>query len=369
MSLLRGREIQVKSLGSTYRIIVQPGILTSSGSLLKSLYPSNKAMLISDTNVYAHYGKDLAVSLSDNNLEIQTVIIKPGERSKTIREAIRLYNRAIKAGLDRNSPIIALGGGVVGDLSGFVASTYLRGVPLVMVPTSLLSQVDSSVGGKVAVNHPAGKNLIGSIYPPDLVLIDPLALATLPERELKSGLAEIIKHGIIEDAVLFDNLENALPLLLDRDIATLAEFIYATVSSKVRVVEEDEFEKGYRRILNFGHTIGHALEAATGYRYYTHGEAVAVGMLAATEIALHLKCIDTKPAVRIKKLIYRLGIKKPPGRLTARQVIGKLNLDKKKLGDDLIFVLPDAPGKAFITAIDDIAVVKRVIHSYLQNSL
>jgi len=363
--LLNGKEITVKTALSQYEIVVKANVLYEAGQYIKSLSSANRMMLVSDSNVYALYGQSFKNSMEINNLDFQTVIVKPGERSKTIREANRLYQCALEAGLDRNSPIIALGGGVIGDLAGFVAATYLRGVPLIMIPTSLISQVDSSVGGKVAVNHPRGKNLIGAIYPPRLVLIDPSTLGTLPERELKSGMAEIIKHGIIEDAGILAQLDSKLPLMLENDLKTQSEFIAATVSSKVRVVEKDEFERDYRRILNFGHTIGHALESATNYRYYNHGEAVFIGMLASLELTLALGLIERDLTARIYRLIHRIGIKKPPKSLTAEQVIGKLNVDKKRQGDELVFIMVEKIGKPLFTVVEDSSLIQRVIGDYL----
>jgi len=258
-----------------------------------------------------------------------------------------------------------LGGGVVGDLAGFVAATYLRGVPLVMVPTTLLAQVDSSVGGKVAVNHTCGKNLIGSIYPPRLVVIDPETLKTLPKRQLKAGLAEVLKYGIIADLNFFAWLEKNIEELLKLNIDLLTDAVMVSVMNKARVVEKDEFEKDYRRILNFGHTIGHALEAATDYRYYLHGEAVLSGMLAVVKLSLKLNGISLEDADRIEKLIRQIGLKRAPEDLTPEAVIDKLRQDKKRLAGEIFFVMPNKVGSVSLKALKDQQLLYNVVKSIL----
>jgi len=254
---------------------------------------------------------------------------------------------------------------VVGDLAGFVAATYLRGVPLVMVPTTLLAQVDSSVGGKVAVNHHRGKNLIGSIYPPRLVLIDPEVLTTLPKRQLKAGLAEVIKYGIISDHNFFAWLEVNIEQLFLLNLDLLTDAITISVLNKAKVVEADEYEKDYRQILNFGHTIGHALEAATGYRHYLHGEAVLNGMLVAVELALRLKEISNSDADRIYELIRRIGLKSAPRDLTPEAVIDKLRQDKKRLAGEIFFVMPNKVGAVSLRALKDQQLLDDVVSNLL----
>ncbi len=363
---MSNREIKVKSTGFTYRVLIEEGALVNLGKALRLLFPSTRALLVSDTKVYSLYGEKVLKSLEKEKWQAGTFLIKPGERSKTLTAASRLYDAAVETGLDRNSPIIALGGGVVGDLAGFAAATFMRGVPLIMVPTSLLAQVDSSVGGKVAVNHPRGKNLIGAIYPPRLVLIDPLVLETLPKRQLRTGLAETVKYGIIENSTFFGLLEETMDQLLSGDSSLLAVAVEKSLRAKARVVEADEYEKDYRRVLNFGHTIGHALEAATGYRHYLHGEAVLAGMFAAVKIAVELSLLDNASAGRITALLGKIGLKKPPAGLTAAKVIDKLRQDKKRRESDIIFVLPTAIGSATMVPVNDGRIIRTAVESYLK---
>ncbi len=363
---MKGREIEVTTGTFAYRVLIEEDLLAETGRLLRLALPPGRALLISDHNVFSRYGNAVLQSLAAEKWQVKTALIKPGEGSKTVTGAKRLYEACIDAGLDRTSPVIALGGGVIGDLAGFVAATFMRGVPLIMLPTSLLAQVDSSVGGKVAVNHPRGKNMIGAIYPPRLVLIDPLVLKTLNNRQFRAGAAEVIKYGIIEDETFFTRLEEKSDRLLARDSGFLAEAVAASVRSKARVVEKDEYEQDYRRILNFGHTIGHALEAATAYRYYLHGEAVLVGMVLAVKLAQKLSCLDAGTAGRINSLLGRLRMKKPPQGLTAGKVIDKLEHDKKRLRGDLIFVLPDRIGSAMMVPVKDMEMIAGVIETYLE---
>ncbi len=365
---MTGQDITIKTSGFAYRVIIEESSLASTGRAARLLLPSGRALLVSDTNVYSLYGEKVLQSLKAEKWQVDCLQIQPGEQAKTLAGASRLYDAAVDAELDRNSPIIALGGGVIGDLAGFVASTYLRGIPLIMIPTSLLAQVDSSVGGKVAVNHPRGKNLIGSIYPPRLVLIDPAVLETLPRRELYAGLAEVVKYGVIENKKFFYWLENNLDKLLGGDKTSLEIAIAESVRSKARVVQADEYETNYRRILNFGHTIGHALEAATNYRYYLHGEAVLVGMAAVVNLALQKGLIEIFEADKIKALLGKMSLKKAPADLTAEQVIDKLRQDKKRRQSDLIFVLPTGIGQTVFEPVNDENLLKEIVGQYLSQS-
>ncbi len=358
-------EINVKTFGFTYPVCIEDNSLVEAGCSLRRLFASTRTLLVSDSRVYSIYGKKVLSSLEESGWQAGTAVIRPGERSKTLTGASRLYDAAVDTGLDRASPLIALGGGVTGDLAGFTAATYLRGIPLVMLPTTLLAQVDSSVGGKVAVNHPRGKNLIGAFYPPRLVIIDPLVLKTLPRRQLKAGLAEVIKYGIIMDKKFFQRLEITLGSLLKAESSVLAKAIAASIRYKAAVVEQDEYEADHRRILNFGHTIGHALEAATGYKYYLHGEAVLIGMFAATGLALNMAMLEPQEARRIQSLLAKVGLKKPPAGLTSDQVICKLRHDKKRREDEYIFVLPTAIGSVAMIPVKEEQLIQKVIKEYL----
>jgi 3-dehydroquinate synthase len=355
------REIKINAATMIYRVVIEPGSISGVGKALRLLFPSTKTLLVSDLNVDRIYGQEVVKSLEAEKWQVTTVVVRPGERAKSLKKAAHLYDSAIAAGLDRNSPVIALGGGVIGDLAGFIAATYLRGVPLVMVPTSLLAQVDSSVGGKVAVNHPRGKNLIGSIYPPRLVLIDPKVLTTLPFRQIKAGLAEVIKYGIIADGAFFAWLEKNIDRLLATNIEALTDAVTLSVMNKARVVEADEYEVDYRRVLNFGHTIGHALEAATDYSHYLHGEAVMVGMAVATRIAHKLDIIGSEDAARILNLLQRIDLKDAPADLTAEAVIDKLRQDKKRRNGEIFFVLPQSVGSASVIAVSDQKLIREAV--------
>jgi len=365
---MTGQEVKIKTSGFTYRVIIEKGSLENAGKAARLLLPSARALLVSDETVYSLYGDRVLKALEAEKWQVGSCQVQPGEQVKTMASASRLYDAAVDAELDRNSPIIALGGGVIGDLAGFVASTYLRGVPLVMIPTSLLAQVDSSVGGKVAVNHPRGKNLIGSIYPPRLVIIDPDVLETLPRRELYAGLAEVIKYGIIENEDFFYWLEKNINKLLSGDRVSLEKAIAESVRAKARVVQADEYENDYRRVLNFGHTIGHALEAATNYSYYLHGEAVLVGMAAAVKLARHKGLIENVDAERIITLLIKMDLKKAPADLTSEMVIDKLRQDKKRRQSDLIFILPAGIGKTVVEPVNDPKMLKEVVGQYLNQS-
>lgn len=359
-------DLQVNTAGFSYRVLIEENGLTHAGKSMRLLFPSTKTLLISDRTVYELYGEKVLQSLAVEGWQVEVVLIEAGEQSKTLDQASRIYDAAVEAGLDRNSPVIALGGGVTGDLAGFVAATYLRGIPLVMLPTSLLAQVDSSVGGKVAVNHPRGKNLIGAIYPPRIVIIDPLTIKTLPNDQFRAGLAEIFKYGVVVDSAFFNWLEEHVKELLKAEPSVLAGAVSGSVKAKAVVVEQDEFEKNYRRVLNFGHTIGHALEAATNYSYYLHGEAVLIGMLAAVTLAEHATGLNHETAGRIRSLLNQITVKKPPVDLTAEAVIDTLWQDKKRREAELIFVLPKAIGEAEIMPVNDKVLIKKVIENYLE---
>lgn len=357
--------INVKT-GRGYQVMIREGILDELGPLAGSLFDARRALLVSDTRVYGLYGERCLRSLQESGWQAAVSRIRPGERSKSLATAGRLYNEALAAGLDRHSPVIALGGGVVGDLAGYVAATYLRGIPFIQVPTTLLAQVDSSVGGKTGVNHPRGKNLIGAFHQPSLVLSDPASLGTLPPQQLRNGAAEVIKTAIISDEHFFAWLEKNLSGLLQGDTAVLAEAVARSVRFKAAVVQHDERESGSRRLLNFGHTIGHALEAATGYRHFLHGEAVLIGMAAATELSRLQGRLDSDSAGRIQALLRRVGFRPIPAGITPEMLLEKMRYDKKRRGEELIFVLPTAIGSADYTAPVDPEPLLQVLGSLLQ---
>ncbi len=268
-------KLTVKTKSHDYDITIEKGIIKTSGSIIKDFVGENTAFIITDDNVWDIYGDAFSKILTDANIKYDVMVLPHGEKTKSIARLTEIYNKMAEIKLTRSDYIIALGGGVVGDISGFAASTFLRGIKFIQIPTTLLAQVDSSVGGKVAVNLDSGKNLVGSFYQPQAVLIDPDMLDTLGERIFNDGMAEVIKYALIWDRELFYELE--------KDTLDIEKIIYTCVDIKRQVVEEDEFDTGRRMILNFGHTYGHVVESAYNYETYTHGEGVAIGMARITE--------------------------------------------------------------------------------------
>ncbi|MGI6552869.1 MAG: 3-dehydroquinate synthase [Bacillota bacterium] len=346
--------VKVNAKSRPYTIYIGGGILDELGQCLARHPYSNNCLIISNSLVFSLYGDRVEKSLQENGFQVYRALIPDGEEAKSLAVAHGLYDLMIKKGLDRSSPVIALGGGVVGDLAGFVASTYLRGVPYIQVPTTLLSQVDSSVGGKVAVNHPAGKNLIGSFYQPELVWADVETLATLPLRELRSGMAEVVKYGVIWDEDFFSFLESIGMTLTANQTKSLETIVQRSCTIKGEVVSQDEKEVGLRSILNFGHTFGHALETITGYRVYRHGEAVALGMIAATKLSIELgRCASESVLARLEALLSSFGLATEwPADLDPEQLIKIILHDKKKKSGQLHFVLVCKLGKVALEQVD-----------------
>ena len=327
---------------------------------------SRKALLVTDSNVETMFGDRIAIQLRAAGLDLRVIVIPAGETSKSLSSAQDIYTAAIEDGLDRKSPIIALGGGVIGDLTGFVAATYLRGVPFIQIPTTLLAQVDSSVGGKTAVNHELGKNLIGAFYQPRAVFINLDFLSTLPPREIASGLGEIVKYGVIADADFFCYLENHVDEILALEHDTLEHIIARCCEIKAEVVSRDEKESGLRRILNFGHTIAHAIEEETHYRKYTHGEAVAIGMIGAAEISRARGMISTAEVERLQQLIDRLNMISRAEQLDIDQLYNATFRDKKTLDGKINWVLMNSIGS--VSIVNDVSEqhVKAALRSLIQ---
>ncbi|MDD2555128.1 MAG: 3-dehydroquinate synthase [Syntrophaceticus sp.] len=339
--------LQVDLKERSYPIKFGAGNLKYLGEAMAALQPIQqvkRVFVITNERVGSLYGDIVLESLKQAGFEPFYYQLPDGEEYKSLESADKLYTAAIENGLDRQSAVVALGGGVAGDLAGFVAATYLRGVFLIQVPTTLLAQVDSSVGGKVAVNHPLGKNMIGSFYQPQLVFIDVRVLNTLDLREVRAGLAEAIKYGVIRDGDLFSYLEEHLEQILALEQDALSYVIQKSCAIKAAIVAEDERENGVRILLNFGHTIGHALEALTSYRIYRHGEAVAVGMVAAAQIAVGRGLLKEEDKNRLEKLLKRAGL---PTTVTipAVEIINILPRDKKARRGKPHFVLPLALGE------------------------
>ena len=310
---------------------------------IKSL-KSDKAMIITDGHIHPLYYQEVESIVHSLGIDCSVAVVSPGEESKSFKVAEELYTAALNNGLDRNSLIIALGGGVVGDLAGFIAATYMRGIPFIQIPTSLLAQLDSSIGGKVAINHPQAKNVIGSFYQPKCVLMNISTLRTLPDRELSTGMAELIKHGIIWDEDLLSWLEVNMNLLMAHDTNALEHAIHRSCEIKAYIVEQDEKEQGLRAILNFGHTVGHAIETITRFTTYTHGEAVSLGMIVEAQIAQKLGLIDKEYVQRIKYVLTNAGLPIVMPRFDRENLISLMKHDKKNTQGRIVFVLPTAPG-------------------------
>jgi len=363
------REVSVKLGERTYPILIDPGILECTGPLIVRRGLRSRTAVITDRTVNGLFSKVLLESLRSEQIEATLFEVPDGEDSKSLDQTEKLYTKLIKYGLKRDGLVIALGGGVVGDLAGFVAATYLRGVNFVQIPTTLLSQVDSSVGGKVGVNHPLGKNLIGSFHQPRLVIIDPLVLDTLPMRERWAGAAEVVKIALIRDLRLFNALEKEMEdLIALADVERVADVLETCCLVKSQIVERDEKESDLRRILNFGHTVGHALEAATKFGVFRHGEAVAYGMAWALQFSRDRGLIDAPQFKRADALLRRFPLPPIPESVTAASLIHHIGLDKKQTSDGLNLVLLKEIGAAF-TQMTDITgdSLEKLLHRQIIN--
>lgn len=330
----------------SYDIEVGAGRLARIGALATSLGKVSRAVVITDANVQEPYALPAAESLSAAEIDVDIISVEPGEESKSVEVAAGLWIGMLELGADRQTVVVAVGGGVVGDLAGFVAATFLRGLRFVQVPTTLLAQVDSSVGGKVGVNLPEGKNMVGAFWQPIGVLIDPDVLRTLPDREYRAGLAEVVKYGVILDAEFFGILEERVDQINARDPHCLAQVITRCCRLKADVVEADEFERsGRRAILNYGHTFAHAFETLSGYGNVLHGEAVAMGMTCAARLAQRLRRVDEEFVARQTALLERLQLPFVPPKVDADSALKVMAHDKKVSHGELRFVLPSRLGE------------------------
>ena len=336
--------LPVTSRQGTYPVLIGSGLAADVPRLLDEARLPARRFVVSTSRIWRAHERRLARICRPADL----ILLPDGERYKTLHTVSRIYDALIRAEADRASTIVAIGGGVVGDMAGFAAATYLRGVSLAQVPSTLLAQVDSSIGGKVGVNHALGKNLIGAFYPPGIVVADPLLLATLPRREFRSGLYEVVKYGVIASRGLFDRVTEGLPAIFAREPAVLEPVVAESCRIKAGVVEADEHEQGPRRVLNFGHTAGHALEALTRYRRFLHGEAVALGMLVAAELAVARGAMPDDDRQRLARTIMQMGPVPPLGDLSAAQAIEIIRRDKKVVAGSLHFVLPLGIGQVSI---------------------
>jgi 3-dehydroquinate synthase len=344
------QELEVRLNERSYLIKIAPGILDDAGTLVRGISKTQKLILVSNPTIFPLYGQRVVTSLESAGFQVQVALMPDGETYKNMAEAEKILDEMVTSGLERGSMVIALGGGVVGDLAGFAAAIYQRGIDFVQLPTTLLAQVDSSVGGKVAVNHPQGKNLIGAFHQPRLVLIDINTLATLNDKEYRSGLAEVLKYGIIYDASFFDYLEENTHKIIVRDPECLGTIIYHSCRIKSEIVAADEREEGLRAVLNLGHTFGHAVEKLTSYNTYSHGEAVAIGTMAAVNLAQDEGFLQDSEANRIKEIYKKLGIPTVFPALKAEEVYSAMLNDKKIIEGRLRIVLPRGIGNFTIVA-------------------
>ncbi|PYM17405.1 MAG: 3-dehydroquinate synthase [Candidatus Rokuibacteriota bacterium] len=341
-----GRMLVPVQLGArSYTIVVEAGGLAKLGDHLRPLGLGSKTALVTDPVIRRLYGDTVTDSLKSAGFSVAHVEIPEGEGAKTLAVAARCWDELLAARLDRSSTVLALGGGAVGDLAGFVSATYMRGMNFVQLPTTVLAQVDASIGGKTAVDHPRAKNLIGAFHQPRLVLVDPLVVRTLPEREFRSGLAEMVKHGIVLDLAYFEEMDAGVPRLLTRDPDTLERLIGGSCRLKAGVIERDPEEKSDLRFaLNYGHTIGHALEAVTEYGRWTHGEAVSLGIVAEARLARRLGVASADVVAQQERVLTALGLPTRVGPIDVSAVVAAIGRDKKARDGRIPFVLAPAIG-------------------------
>ncbi len=345
-------KIPIELAERRYEILIGSGLIGSADSFA-SVPRSRTAMIVSNTTVAPLYARQLAGALATIHPTLHQLVLEDGESHKDWSTLNRIFDRLLAEACDRKTVLYALGGGVIGDMTGFAAACYMRGVPFVQVPTTLLAQVDSSVGGKTAINHPAGKNMIGAFYQPRLVVADLDTLDSLPAREMAAGLAEVIKYGPIADESFFGWIEANLDALLRRDKAALAHAVRRSCEIKAWVVGQDERESGLRAILNFGHTFGHAIEAALGYGQWLHGEAVGCGMVMAADLSYRMGLIDQAYMQRIAALVARAGLPTKAPALGVSRYIELMRIDKKADAGKLQFVLIESPGRAAVFGADE----------------
>jgi shikimate kinase / 3-dehydroquinate synthase len=345
---------------NSYDIKIGTSVLQRLGEQLAELGITKQVAIVTNPRIGKLYGHAVTQSLKRAGFVVRTMLVPDGERYKTLKWAVHLYENLLRYRFERGSCIVALGGGVIGDLAGFTAATYLRGIPYVQVPTTLAAQVDASIGGKTAVNHPMGKNLIGAFYQPRLVFIDTDVLKTLSKREYISGLAEVIKYGVIADAAFFKFLEDRMDEILNLEDTALRHAIQRSCEIKAAVVQRDEQEQGRRKVLNYGHTLGHAIEAVTHYKRYLHGEAVSIGMAFAARLAQGLGLCDDKTVRRQIRLMEQAGLPVFLPKLRIGDILNTIKLDKKVIGGAVYFVLADRIGRVVIRSVDQKKIMERL---------
>jgi 3-dehydroquinate synthase len=354
------KKVNIELGDDSYEVRVGDSLLERVGLWLREKEYSGKAVIITDTTVKKLYADVLSRSLSNAEFKVTLLEVPPGEEQKNLETAAGLYDKLTGAYAERTTPVLALGGGVIGDLAGFVAATYLRGLPLVQVPTTLLAMVDSSIGGKTAVDCGGLKNIIGMFYQPRMVVADIVTLGTLPEDELTNGLAEVIKSAAIRNANLFTFLEININKARELHPEVMEDMVLETARIKGEIVEKDEREEGLRGILNYGHTIGHAVEAVSGFGL-KHGQAVAIGMMAAAKISSRMGFLEESEVVRLEVLIRQAGLPVAMPELDKEKVMQAMQHDKKVRNDKVRFVLLKSIGNAFISDEVDPALVREVL--------
>jgi 3-dehydroquinate synthase len=352
--------VKVALADRSYQIHIGAGLLSRAGQLLADSVPGGRAIVITNPTVKGLYGSLLEGSLEAAGIRADVLGVPDGEEHKSLDSAGELYTSLADLLAERNTPILALGGGVIGDLAGFTAATFMRGLPLVQLPTTLLAQVDSSIGGKTAVNHGKLKNMVGDFYQPRLVISDTATLKTLPEKEFTNGMAEVIKSAAIADAGFFSFLETNLEKIKARDEATMEEVVYRCASIKAGVVSQDERDGGYRNILNFGHTIGHGIETASNFNI-GHGAAVAIGMVNAAAIAVKMGLLEESEALRLAKLIQGAGLPTEVAPGKTAQIMETVKHDKKVAAGKVRFILPQKMGEVVINDDVPMSLVKEVL--------
>jgi len=354
------KKVKVRLGNNSYLIHIGSGILAHTGQRLKENRLTGSLVIITNPVVQRLYGDTLEHNLTNEGFTVTILQVPDGEEQKSLEVAGRLYNQLTGSLAERTTPILALGGGVIGDLAGFVAATYLRGVPLVQIPTTLLAQVDSSIGGKVAVDHGQLKNRIGAFYQPRLVIADIATLKTLDAKILVDGLAEVIKYGVIQDRGLLTYIEDNLDKIKSRDDGALEEIVFRSAKIKAEIVEKDEKDSGLRTILNYGHTVGHAVESASEFKV-GHGTAVAIGMLAAAKIANRMGMLDKNELLGLNRLIQRAGLPTKMPDLKVEEIVQAITHDKKILRGKVRFILPKSLGSVFITDEVSLSLVEQIL--------
>ncbi len=356
------KELRVELNEKAYPIYIGSNLLTQK-ELLRKHINSKQVLIVTNTTIAPLYLDSLVEGLAE--FEIQVVELPDGEQYKNLEYVTRVFDHLLEKKYSRNSTLIALGGGVIGDMGGFAAACYQRGIPFIQIPTTLLAQVDSSVGGKTGVNHPLGKNMIGAFYQPQCVLADIDVLDTLDDRQLAAGIAEVVKYGLIRDIELFEWLENNMQRLLDRDKQALAHVIERSCVNKAEIVAEDEFESGIRAILNLGHTFGHAIETGIGYGQYLHGEAVAIGMGYAADLSRRMGWLDNNDVDRILALLKSANLPViPPKEMNVTQFIELMSVDKKNVDGKIRLILLESIGKATLPMSVEYTLLEQTLINY-----